>query len=202
MQNTIFIEEDKKFTLDEFAHLVARAIRSLAAAEIGDAEIVYPRDDVYWTIVDVIGFINERTPGSFKLTQTSFEKYHIHYTPPQAAEKKAKRNLVVSKAQSALTIKEASGRLPVWAETDPEVMSSIEAIQAKQNTKTEASGAARRNTEERERVDRQIENRAEFAIKHYRQFGSLPNWASQDKRILAHVLKVLKTENVAEVQHV
>lgn len=202
MQNTIFIEEDKEFTLDEFAHLVARAIRSLATAEIGDAQIVYPRDDVYFTIVDVLGFINQYTPGNFKLTQTSFEKYHIHYVPPQAAEKKAKRNLVASKAKSALTILEASGRLPVWAENDPEVMTAIETIQAKQNAKTEASGAVQRNAEERERVDKQIEDRAEFAIKHYRQFKSLPNWASQDKRILEHVLKVLKTENVAEVQHV
>ena len=66
MHNRIFIEEDKEFTLDEFAHLVARAVRSVASVDIDKDTVVYSRDDVYFTIVDVLGYINERTPGRFK----------------------------------------------------------------------------------------------------------------------------------------
>ena len=105
MHNRIFIEEDKEFTLEEFAHLVSRAIRSLSGAEIGDNEIVYSQQDVFFTIVDVLGYISERTPGRFKFSQTSFQNYMIHYIAPNTEKKKGAKSLVLSKAQSALDLK-------------------------------------------------------------------------------------------------
>ena len=128
MHNRIFIEEDKEFTLDEFAHLVARAIRSIATLDVDKDEIVYSRDDVYFTIVDCLGYINERMPGRFKFDQTSFQHYLIHYVPPYVDEKKGMKGLLASKVSSALQIREITGKLPVWAENNEDIMEKIKSM--------------------------------------------------------------------------
>ena len=184
MQNKIFIEEEKEFTIDEFSHLVARAIRSLSAANIGADEVVYSRDDVYFTIVDVLGYINERTPGNFKFSQTSFQDYQIHYIPPYAEKKKKDKGLKVGLAQSAITIKESTGKYPVWATRDDTVMEIIKGIEKKNesaspNVTTKSS----------------IEKRARVAIKYFQNDGVLPLWVDSDPALKARVTELLPDDN-------
>ena len=109
MHNRIFIEEDKEFTLDEFAHLVARAVRSVAAVDIDKDEVKYSRDDVFFTIVDVLGYINERTPGRFKIDQTRFQEYLIHYVPASTDKKKGMKSMTLSKANAARNLRNMTG---------------------------------------------------------------------------------------------
>ena len=125
MHNRIFIEEDKEFTLDEFAHLVARAVRSVASVDIDKDTVVYSRDDVYFTIVDVLGYINERTPGRFKFDQTTFQHYLIHYVPDGTIKKKAQKGTTRDLARTAIHLEEQTGRLPIWAASDDTLTQAI-----------------------------------------------------------------------------
>lgn len=128
MHNRIFIEEDKKFSLDEFAHLVARAVRSVASVDIDKDEVVYSRDDVYFTILDVLGYINERTPGRFKIDQTRFQEYLIHYVPDAVVKKKERKGELKSKAHTAVHLEEMTGRLPAWASKNGDIMKIVASI--------------------------------------------------------------------------
>ena len=131
MHNRIFIEEDKEFSLDEFAHLVARAVRSVASVDIDKDTVVYSRDDVYFTIVDVLGYINERTPGRFKLDQTSFEHYLIHYVPDSIIKKKAQYASIRQLARTAIQLEEQTGKLPVWASKNESITEEIASMKHK-----------------------------------------------------------------------
>ena len=182
MHNRIFIEEDKEFTLDEFAHLVSRAIKSFAHADIGDTEITYSREDVFFTITDVVGFINERTPGNFKVTQVSSQNYQIHYTPPHVDKQRSKKGLILGKAKSALHLKEISGKLPAWAERDPQVMNAIADIQNKPKAAPTIPAEV-------------FDNRANLAIQIFEREGRLPSWVDDDPRIRERVDALLKDED-------
>ena len=128
LHNRIFIEEDKEFTLDEFAHLVARAIRSVASVDIDKDKVVYSRDDVYFTIVDVLGYINERTPGRFKIDQTTFQNYLIHYVPDSIVKKDARKGTTKDLARTAIMLEEQTGQLPAWASKDDNLAQVIASI--------------------------------------------------------------------------
>lgn len=172
MHNRIFIEEDKEFTLDEFAHLVARAIRSVASVDIDKDEVVYSRDDVYFTIIDVLGYINERTPGRFKLDQTTFQSYLVHYVPAYVDKKRKMKGLIIGKARSAIQIRDVSGKLPVWAEQDADVMEAIHEIENK--PKAAPTDAVPQHV---------LENRAEIAVQIYEREGKLPAWVASNPQL-------------------
>ena len=66
---------------------------SVASVDIDKDTVVYSRDDVYFTILDCLGYINERTPGRFKIDQTTFQNYLIHYVPDSIVKKDARRKV-------------------------------------------------------------------------------------------------------------
>ena len=172
MHNRIFIEEDKEFTLDEFAHLVARAVRSVASVDIDKDEVVYSRDDVFFTIIDVLGYINERTPGQFKFDQTDFQSYILHYVPAYIGKRRKSKGLITSKAHSAIQIRDVSGNLPVWAEQNEDVMAAINEIENK--PKAAPTDAVPHHV---------LENRAEIAVQIYERDGKLPDWVASNPQL-------------------
>ena len=191
MHNRIFIEEDKEFSLDEFAHLVSRAIQSVAAVDIDKNDVVYSRDDVYFTIVDCLGYLNERTPGRFKFDQTSFQNYLIHYVPDGTLKRKASRSLDVSKVNSALQIKELSGKLPVWAEKDEALMTLI---REREGAPKAAPTLVQKSVESKVEVDNQIEKLANDAVKEYKDVGEIPLTVTSNMEVLKRFYEILKTE--------
>lgn len=186
MHNRIFIEEDKIFSLNEFAHLIARSIRSLASADIGSEEVLYSRDDVYFTIVDLLGYINERTPGNFKLTQTSSQHYLIHYALPNAEKKRANKGLKAGLAHSAITIYQMQGKYPVWAERDDEIMKIIRENNDKDNHKSAPTDMS---------SEEAIKKKANTAVQFFQHDGVLPAWVDSDPRLRKRVDELLKDEN-------
>lgn len=186
--NRIFIEEDKEFTLDEFAHLVARAVRSVASVDIDKDEVKYSRDDVYFTIVDMLGYINERTPGRFKIDQTSFQSYLIHYVPDGIAKTRKAKGLLVSKAQSAIEIKASSGSYPVWAENDDALMELIQSIENKPKAAPTAVIP-----------EKTLENRAHVAIQIREREGQLPDWVNDDPRLKEKVEQLIDEEDFTTI---
>ena len=191
VHNRIFIEEDKEFTLDEFAHLVARAVRSVASVDIDKDEVIYTRDDVYFTIIDVLGYINERCPGRFKFDQTTFQSYLVHYIPDAIQKRKKTKGLTVSKAQSALVIKEQSGELPTWALQDSAIMEAITDIE---NTPKSAP-TLQKSVEAREQTDEQIEMLAHEAFRLYEKLGEIPATVTANIGVLKRFNELLNTED-------
>ena len=191
VHNRIFIEEDKDFTLDEFAHLVARAVRSVASVDIDKDEVIYSRDDVYFTIIDVLGYINERCPGHFKFDQTTFQSYLVHYVPDAIQKRKKTKGLTVSKAQSALVIKEQSGELPTWALQNSAIMDAITDIE---NTPKSAP-TLQKSVEAREQTDEQIEMLAQEAFRLYEKLGEIPATVTANIGVLKRFNELLNTED-------
>ena len=83
MHNRIFIEEDKEFTLDEFASLLSVAIKTVTDTEINE-DTRYRGEDIYACIDAVLGYINERVHGDqFRLKQTDPNTYVVVYIPSE-----------------------------------------------------------------------------------------------------------------------
>lgn len=184
MLNKIFIEEDKEFSLEEFSHLIARAMRSLATIPVEhEKDIVYSRDDVFFTIVDIFGYINERTPGRFRIDQTSFQSYLIRYIPPTIDKKKGMRGLLMDKAQTAIHLHEQTGRYPVWAQNDEALMDLIQTLRNK--FKAAPSDAA---------VERPLSERASIAIQIYKFTNNMPGWVAEDPKLQEMVEALLKED--------
>ena len=182
VHNRIFIEEDKEFTLDEFAHLVARAVRSVASVDIDKDEVIYTRDDVYFTIIDVLGYINERTPGRFKFDQTTFQNYLVHYIPDAIQKRKKTKGLLISKAQTALHIKAEKGELPVWAVNDSAIMDLITNMESV--PKEAPTHLVQKSAETRQQTDEQIDALAHEAVRVYRKIGEIPETVTSNVGVL------------------
>ena len=195
MHNRIFIEEEKEFTLDEFAHLVSRAIRSVASVDIDKDEIKYSRDDVYFTIVDCLGYINERTPGRFRIDQTSFESYLIHFVPDAERKQRASKGLFASKIQSALHIRSTTGELPVWAENDEAILEKIAEID-NQPPAAAPAHIPQKALEERLDVDSQIKTLVDKAVQHFKNTGDILPTVASNMDVLKAFYEALEQEGI------
>ena len=191
VHNRIFIEEEKEFTLDELANFVRRALLSLATIDVGKDEIVYSRDDVYFSIVDILEFINIRSPGRFKIEQTTFQSYLIHYIPDAIQKRKKTKGLIVSKAQSALVIKEQSGEFPAWALQDSAIMDAISDIE----DTPKSAPTLQKSVEAREQTDEQIEMLAQEAFRLYEKLGEIPATVTSNIGVLKRFNELLNTED-------
>lgn len=189
MHNRIFIEEDKEFTLDEFAHLVARAVRSVASVDIDKDEVKYSRDDVFFTIVDVLGYINERTPGRFKIDQPRFQEYLIHYVPSSVEKKRSDKGFLKSKVVAALNLKEMTGELPVWATQNPEIM---ERIQETKNAKAETSNANVKAAQAE--ADESVQKAVDTALDVFHKTGEILPIVTTDMAVCRQFYETLKQE--------
>ena len=117
MKNLILIDDEKDYTLSEFTHLVRRAL-SAVANESPDMELVYPGREVYFAIFDLLGYINDRVTGEFRITQTKSKHYQVLYVPEKAARKEADQPMMRSRAATAKLLEEITGRRPNWADGD------------------------------------------------------------------------------------
>ena len=185
MLNKIFIEEHKEFTIEEFSHLIARAMRSLATIPVEhEKDITYSRDDVFFTIVDILGYINERTPGRFKIDQTNFQSYLIRYIPPTLDKKKGMKGLIKDKAQTAITLQNQTGRFPTWAVKDEALMDLIETLLSKREAAPNDSVAKRT-----------LQERASTAVQIYQITGRMPVWVSRDPQLQEEVNAFMKEDD-------
>lgn len=183
--NKIFIEEDKEFTIEEFSHLIARAMRSLATIPVEyEKDITYSRDDVFFTIVDILGYINERTPGRFRIDQMNFQNYLIRYIPPTLDKRKGMKSLLMDTARTAIVLHEQTGRFPVWAQKNEAMMDLIAAILKKREA-APSDNISKRTLEER----------ASTAVQIYQITGRMPEWVSEDPQLQEQVDILIKEDN-------
>lgn len=173
MNNRIFIEEDKEFSLNEMAHFISRALTAAASLDTADCdEVRIPRADVFFTIRDVLGFLNQFVPGEFKFDQTTFQSYHVHYLPSGIKKQRLKKGLLIGKAQTAIYLKKETGQYPVWAEKDDAIMELIRSIESKPKTAPKAAT-----------TEKMLDNRAHVAVQIYEREGKLPEWVNDNPRL-------------------
>ena len=189
MNNRIFIQEDKEFSLSEMAHFISRALTAAASLDTADCdEVCISRDDVFFTVRDVLGFLNQFVPGEFKFDQTTFQSYHVHYLPSGITKQRAKRGVLIGKAQTAIYLKERTGQYPVWAEKNDAIMELIRSIESK--PKAAPTAAA---------TEKMLDNRAHVAVQLYEREGKLPEWVNDNPRVKEKVDRLIK-ENEDHLQ--
>ena len=189
MNNRIFIQEDKEFSLSEMAHFISRALTAAASLDTADCdEVCISRDDVFFTVRDVLGFLNQFVPGKFKFDQTTFQSYHVHYLPSNITKQRAKSGLLIGKAQTAIYLKEETGQYPVWAEKDDAIMELIRSIES--NPKAAPTAVA---------TEKVLDNRAHVAVQVYEREGKLPEWVNDDPRLKEKVDQLIG-ENADHLQ--
>ena len=138
----------------------------------------------FFAIVDILGYINERTPGQFKIDQTFFQNYVINYVSEESQKQKAKKGIIVEKAQSALVIEEQTGELPVWAD-NPAILETIAEIKAKRVLNSESVA------ENREAVNEQIEEIAQDAARYYQETRAIPKTATTNIAVLKRFKEII-----------
>ena len=189
MNNRIFIEEDKDFSLNEMAHFISRALTAAASLDTADCDdVCLSRDDVFFTVRDVLGFLNQFVPGEFRFDQTTFQSYHVHYLPSNVPKQRAKKGLLVSKAKTAIYLKDKTGKYPAWAEKDEALMELIKSIE---NKPVAAPTAVV--------TEKVLENRAHVAVQIYEREGKLPEWVNDNPRLKEKVDQLIN-ENKDHLQ--
>ena len=123
MRNLIAIDDKEEYSLSEFLHIVKRALSAIAN-ESPNCEFVYPGREVYFTIFDMLGYVNDRVPGEFKINQPKSRMYEIVYTDEKAARRKAGGSQWRDAAQTAKLLYEQTGEWPIWA-SKPEIQSIL-----------------------------------------------------------------------------
>lgn len=118
MKNLIHIDDEKEYTLTEFAQIVRRAL-SAAANECPDSEYIYPGREVYFAVFDLLGYVNQRIKGEFRLIQSKHKEYQILYVPEKSARSEANKPLMHSRNETAKLLEEMTGRRPNWADSQP-----------------------------------------------------------------------------------
>ena len=83
MHNRISIEISEISTLNEFAITIQGVLTLITELDITHNEAEYSVSDVYMTISAILGYFNERIPGSLRLMETSPNHYTIQYNPPE-----------------------------------------------------------------------------------------------------------------------
>lgn len=189
MNNRIFIQEDKEYSLSEMAHFVSRALTAAASLDTADCdEVRIPRDDVFFTIRDVLGFLNQFVPGEFRFDQSTFQSYHVHYRPSGVTKQQQKKGVLINLAQTAIYLKKETGQYPVWAQKNDAMMELIKSIESKRSAASTAVV-----TEEI------LDNRAHIAVQLYEREGKLPEWVNDDPRLKEKV-DLLISENTDHLQ--
>ena len=181
MKNRIFIQEDKVYSLSDLAHFISRALTAAGSLDTADCdEVSISRDDVFFTVRDVLGFLNQFVPGEFKFDQTDFQFYHIHYLPSGVMKQRSRKGLLAGKARAAIYLKQGTGKYPGWAERDDALMELIKSIERKPVEVPTAAAAENR-----------LENRAHVAVQLYEREGKLPEWVNDDPRLKEKVAQFI-----------
>lgn len=115
MKNLILIDDNREYTLSEFAHSAKRALSAIAAQAPSDLPVSYPGREVYFCIIDLLSWINDRVPGEFRIAQTKSKHYQIIYYEKAEEEEKAQAELNRNAAKTALEIENMTGQLPAYA---------------------------------------------------------------------------------------
>ena len=106
--------EDKNYTAAEVSQIIIDTL-SHVSDQSRFNNLKYSAADVYWVLNSLLGYINNRMEGEFKLQNLKKGTWKNRYTDQKKAEYLSNRKQEKKKKQTADYIEQLTGKRPPWA---------------------------------------------------------------------------------------
>jgi len=106
--------EDKNYTVAEVSQIIIDTL-SHVSDQSRFNNLKYSAADVYWVLNSLLGYINNRMEGEFKLQNLKKGTWQIQYTNQKKAERLSNQGQEKKKNRTANYIEQLTGKRPPWA---------------------------------------------------------------------------------------
>ena len=106
--------EDKNYTVAEVSQIIIDTL-SHVSDQSRFNNLKYSAADVYWVLNSLLGYINNRMEGEFKLQNLKKGTWQIQYTNQKKAERLSNQEQEKKKKRTANYIEQLTGKRPPWA---------------------------------------------------------------------------------------
>ena len=106
--------EDKNYTVAEVSQIIIDTL-SHVSDQSRFNNLKYSAADVYWVLNSLLGYINNRMEGEFKLQNLKKGTWQIQYTNQKKAERLTNQEQEKKKKRTANYIEQLTGKRPPWA---------------------------------------------------------------------------------------
>ena len=106
--------EDKNYTAAEVSQIIIDTL-SHGSDQSRFNNLKYSAADVYWVLNSLLGYINNRMEGEFKLQNLKKGTWQIQYTNQKKAERLSNQEQEKKKKRTANYIEQLTGKRPPWA---------------------------------------------------------------------------------------
>ena len=106
--------EDKNYTVAEVSQIIIDTL-SHVSDQSRFNNLKYSAADVYWVLNGLLGYINNRVEGEFKLQNLKKGTWQIQYTNQKKAERLSNQEQEKKKNRTANYIEQLTGKRPPWA---------------------------------------------------------------------------------------
>lgn len=106
--------EDKNYTVAEVSQIIIDTL-SHVSDQSRFNNLQYSAADVYWVLNSLLGYINNRMEGEFKLQNLKKGTWQIQYTNQKKAERLSNQEQEKKKKRTANYIEQLTGKRPPWA---------------------------------------------------------------------------------------
>ena len=106
--------EDKNYTAAEVSQIIIDTL-SHVSDQSRFNYLKYSAADVYWVLNSLLGYINNRMEGEFKLQNLKKGTWQIQYTNQKKAERLSNQEQEKKKKRTANYIEQLTGKRPPWA---------------------------------------------------------------------------------------
>ena len=106
--------EDKNYTVAEVSQIIIDTL-SHVSDQSRFNNLKYSAADVYWVLNSLLGYINNRMEGEFKLQNLKKGTWQIQYKNQKKAERLSNQEQEKKKKRTADYIEQLTGKRPPWA---------------------------------------------------------------------------------------
>ena len=106
--------EDKNYTVAEVSQIIIDTL-SHVSDQSRFNNLKYSAADVYWVLNSLLGYINNRMEGEFKLQNLKKGTWQIQYTNQKKADRLSNQEQEKKKKRTANYIEQLTGKRPPWA---------------------------------------------------------------------------------------
>lgn len=120
MDYLVHIDDTADYSLSEFLDVLREVLSKMDEEAPDNMDVAFPGKEVFFTVRDLVEWINGRLPGNFIVKQEKSRQYSFvyHHKKREVQREQSRKNK--SLADSALAIMDITGKLPAWAEK-PEI---------------------------------------------------------------------------------
>ena len=109
----IQLDADENYTVKEVVEYVGQALNFIGEQSPGN-DLQYSASDIYWTLRNLLNYVNGRVQGEFVLKRLKKGSWGIEYTDEKNATRKAHERHRKELKRTADYIHELTGHRPPW----------------------------------------------------------------------------------------